>query len=138
MEHFPRKIIRRPYESIMRASYGSRNKDDNTQIHALCLARGVRQQRLLGGNPMNKIYFCLLLSVLECLHNYATVMIVFFVFQLVFVSSKAFRIFLGDSCFDLAEKQKLLRPELQFLKITEATKNSEFYSRLIYKIPTLS
>ena len=26
MEHFPRKIIRPPYESIMRASYGSRNK----------------------------------------------------------------------------------------------------------------
>ena len=30
MEHFPRTIIRPPYESIMRASYGSRNKDDNT------------------------------------------------------------------------------------------------------------
>ena len=30
MEHFPRKGIRPPYESIMRASYGSRNKDDNT------------------------------------------------------------------------------------------------------------
>jgi hypothetical protein len=30
MEHFPRTIIRPPYESIMRASYGSKNKDDNT------------------------------------------------------------------------------------------------------------
>ena len=30
MEHFPRTRIRPPYESIMRASYGSRNKDDNT------------------------------------------------------------------------------------------------------------
>jgi len=30
MEHFPRARIRPPYESIMRASYGSRNKDDNT------------------------------------------------------------------------------------------------------------
>jgi hypothetical protein len=30
MEHFPRKIIKPPYESIMRASYGSRTKDDNT------------------------------------------------------------------------------------------------------------
>ena len=29
-EHFPRTRIRPPYESIMRASYGSRNKDDNT------------------------------------------------------------------------------------------------------------
>ena len=38
---------------------------------------------------MNKIYFCLFLSVLECLQNYATVMIVFFVFYLVFVPSKA-------------------------------------------------
>ena len=30
MDHFPRKRIRPPYESIMRASYGSRTKDDNT------------------------------------------------------------------------------------------------------------
>ena len=30
MEHFPRTRIRAPYESIMRASYGSRNKDDKT------------------------------------------------------------------------------------------------------------
>ena len=39
---------------------------------------------------MNKIYFCFFLSVVECLHNYATVMIVFFMFKLVFVPSKAF------------------------------------------------
>ena len=30
MEHFPRTKIRPPYESIMRASYGSPTKDDNT------------------------------------------------------------------------------------------------------------
>ena len=30
MEHFPRTRIRPPYESIMMASYGSRNKDDKT------------------------------------------------------------------------------------------------------------
>ena len=30
MEHFPRTRIRPPYESIMRASYGSKNEDDNT------------------------------------------------------------------------------------------------------------
>ena len=30
LEHLPRTIIRPPYESIMMASYGSRNKDDNT------------------------------------------------------------------------------------------------------------
>ena len=68
---------------------------------------------------MNKIYFCRLLSVLECLHNYATVMIVFFVFQLVFVPSKAFRIMLGDSRFDLAQKQKLGTLVTKLLKITE-------------------
>ena len=56
------------------------NKDDKTQILALCLAKGVKLQRLLGGNPKNKIYFCFLIHVLECQHNYATVMIVFFVF----------------------------------------------------------
>ena len=30
MEHFPRIGIKPPYESIMTASYGSRNKDGNT------------------------------------------------------------------------------------------------------------
>ena len=30
MEHFPRTRIRPRYESIMRASYGSRNKDEKT------------------------------------------------------------------------------------------------------------
>ena len=30
MEHFPRIRIRPPYESIMRASYGSQTKDDKT------------------------------------------------------------------------------------------------------------
>ena len=30
MEHFPRTIIKPPYESIMRASYGSQTKDDKT------------------------------------------------------------------------------------------------------------
>ena len=30
MEHFHRTRIRPPYESIMRASYGPRNKDDKT------------------------------------------------------------------------------------------------------------
>ena len=30
MEHFPRTRISPPYELIMRASYGSRNKDENT------------------------------------------------------------------------------------------------------------
>ena len=46
----------------------------------LCLARGIKRWCLLGGNPMNKFYFCLFLSALECLHNYSTTMIVFFVF----------------------------------------------------------
>ena len=30
MEHFPRNIIKPPYESIMRATYGINLKDDNT------------------------------------------------------------------------------------------------------------
>ena len=30
IEHFPRTRIRPPYESIMRESYGSRNKADKT------------------------------------------------------------------------------------------------------------
>ena len=42
MEHFPRTRIKPPYESIMRASYGSRTKDDKTYILVLCLAKGVK------------------------------------------------------------------------------------------------
>ena len=49
-------------------------------------SKGRKTIVLVGGNPMNKIYFCFLLSVHECLHNFASVMIVFFAFQLVFVS----------------------------------------------------
>ena len=30
MEHFPRTIIKPPYESIMRATYGAKTKDKNT------------------------------------------------------------------------------------------------------------
>ena len=30
MEHFPRTRIKRPYESIMRATYGNKTRDDNT------------------------------------------------------------------------------------------------------------
>jgi len=45
-------------------------------------------------------------------------------FKLVFVPSKAFRIMLGDSLFDLVEKQKLLRPVVEFLEITQATETS--------------
>ena len=30
MDNFPRKIIKEPYESIMRATYGINLKDDNT------------------------------------------------------------------------------------------------------------
>jgi len=38
----------------------------------------------------------------------------------VFVPSKAFGIMLGDSCFDLVEKQKLRAPVQELLKITGA------------------
>ena len=65
---------------------------------------------------MNKIYFCFLLSVLESLHNYATIMIVFFVFWLVFVPSKAFRIFLGDSCLILLKNRNFCTHENNFHK----------------------
>ena len=43
MEHFRRKRIKPPYESIMRATYGWSVKDDNTSNYAICLARGVKQ-----------------------------------------------------------------------------------------------
>ena len=44
MEHFPRKKVKLPYESIMRATNGLTTKDGNTYIYPclLCLARGVK------------------------------------------------------------------------------------------------
>ena len=57
---------------------------------------------------MNKIYFGFLLSVLECLHNYATVMIVFFCVLISVCAKQCLWEDLGESLFDLAEKQKLL------------------------------
>ena len=41
------------------------DKDDKTQILALCLAKGVKLQRLLGGNPMNKFFFAFFLLFLS-------------------------------------------------------------------------
>ena len=82
MEHFPRKKIKLPYETIMRATNGLPTKDGNTQIHPcfLCLARGVKRQRLLGGNPILFLFldFCSCLVI----NNYlASVLVVFFVFN---------------------------------------------------------
>ena len=44
MEHFPRKKIKLPYESIKRATNGLPTKDGNTKSNAclLCLAKGVK------------------------------------------------------------------------------------------------
>ena len=84
---------------------------------------------------MNKIYFCFLLSVLVCLHNYATGMIVLFMFQLVFVPSKAYRIFVGDFCLILLKKTETLCSRKQLLKITRTWLNANFFCRrLIYKL----
>ena len=43
LEHFPRKRIKPPYESIMRPTYELSMKDDNTWNNALCLARDIKQ-----------------------------------------------------------------------------------------------
>ena len=48
--------------------------------------------------------------------------------------SKAFRIMLGDSWFDLAEKQKRLRSLPELLKITEAWKSSNFFKKINIQI----
>ena len=59
MDHFPRKKIRLPYESMMRATYGLSTKDDYTRFHHFRLAKGVKQKHLLGGNPTNLSFFFL-------------------------------------------------------------------------------
>ena len=61
-EFIPRSIvIENLYAKTLRDSkclIEELDKDDKTQILALCLAKGVKLYSLLGGNPMNKIYFC--------------------------------------------------------------------------------
>ena len=59
--------------SILRATYGLPTKDGNTQIYLcfLCLARGVKRQRLLGGNPILFLFLafcsCLVINNLSSL-----------------------------------------------------------------------
>ena len=43
MEHFPRKRIRPPYESFMRALMDLESNMTTLRSYALCLARGVKQ-----------------------------------------------------------------------------------------------
>ena len=52
--------------------------------------------------------------------DYATVVIMFYSFRFNRVPSKTFGMIYGDSWFDLAEKQKLLRPVEELFKFTEA------------------
>ena len=65
--------------------------------------KDIKEKRLLGDNPT------LLPTFFVCSHDYATAVIIFNIFCFNKVPSKAFGIMLGDSCFDLFEKQKLLR-----------------------------
>ena len=64
--------------------------------------KGTKEKRLLGDNPT------LLPTDFVCSHDYDTIIIMFYCFYFNKVASKAIRILLGDSYFDLAEKQKLL------------------------------
>ena len=65
------------------------------------LAKGVKQKRLLGGNPTNLSFF-FLFCVFHIFHN--SVMIVFFVFLFAFVPSKTVMISLGDDRLVMLEK----------------------------------
>ena len=66
-----------------------------------CLAKGVKQKHLLGGNPTNLSFF---LSVLCFPHFHNSVMNVFFVFLFAFVPSKTVMISLGDDRLVMLEK----------------------------------
>ena len=64
--------------------------------------KGIKEKCLLGDNPI------FILTVFVCPHDYATVVIMFYIFSFNKVPSKTFRIAYGDSCVDPAENQKLL------------------------------
>ena len=80
----------------------------------LCLAKGVKQKRLLGGNPTNLSFF---ISVLCFPHFHNSVMIVFFVFLFAFVPSKTVMISLEDDRLVMLEKTETFcsRKEFSFL-----------------------
>ena len=74
-----------------------------------------------------------------CSHDYATVVIMFYSFCFNKVPSKTFRIAYGDSWFDLAEKQKLLRSRKQFSFVSEEWFLVDYFCRrLIDKFPRTS
>ena len=93
MEHFPRKKIKLPYESIMRATYGLPTKDGTTQIYIRFYAQLKRHQRkvFVGDNPT------LIPTVFVCSHDQATVVIMFYCFRFNKVPSKTFGMPYGDS-----------------------------------------
>ena len=66
-----------------------------------CLAKGVKQKCLLGGNPTNLSFF---LSVLCFPHFHNSVIIVFFVFIFAFVPSKTVMISLRGDRLVMLEK----------------------------------
>ena len=85
----------------------------------------------MGDNPT------LLPTVFVCSRYYATVVIMFYCFCFNKVPSKAFGIMLGDSWFDPAEKQKLLRSRKLFSFLTEECFWVDyFFRRLIDKFLT--
>ena len=67
--------------------------------------KGIKEKRLLGDNPT------LLTTIFVCSHDYATVVIMFYSFCSNKVPSKAFRIFLGDSCLILLKNRKFCAHE---------------------------
>ena len=106
MEHFPRKKIKLPYESVMRATYGLPTKDGNTYIFPcfLCLARGVKRLCLLGGNTILFLFLafcsCLVINNLSSLCFFCV-----FVFNQCFFQVEPLGR-LGESLFALAVKNR--------------------------------
>ena len=81
-------------------------------IESSCLARGVKRQRLLGGNPILFLYFafcyCLVIN-----NSYSFCLDVVLCFKLAFVPSRTFGKTCGKSLPSCCKKQKLQRSQDQ-------------------------
>ena len=132
MEQFPKKKVKLPYESIMRATYGLHTKDNNTQIYVLCLAKGVKQQRLSGGNPILFLFllfwFCFALSFSQPLLEK------FLKFLLVFVPSKTFGMVYGVCDLILLKNRYFCSQSRNFVNSLERAFDLKFLQKIDIQI----
>lgn len=101
------------------------DKDDNTCYYALSLDRGIKQYRLLGGNPIVIFTFIFYFWCVNMI--IATLMIMFAPLHLKFVPSKAFRMIVD---LNLCRNRNFCVQYLNYHSVLELHKILKFYTIL--------